>query len=110
DNVIVEFDDADRNGEYRMTVDPSVRPAEKPVVAGSAIWPDTVKRGEMRRRLRAGGSLMENGLIALIAPDAEIQPGQTASVLLGKETASARVSRVENGVVLVQLDAPPPAG
>jgi len=110
DNIIVAFDDEGRNGEYHMTKDPSVRPADKAVVRLDALWPDTVKRGEMPRRLRSAGSLMANGLIALIAPDGEIQPGQTAVVMLGKDTASARVARVENGVVMVQLDAPPPAG
>jgi GWxTD domain-containing protein len=108
-NVIVEFDDEGRNGEYRMTKDPSARPAEKPVVAAAAMWPDTVKRGEMQRRLRSPGSLMENGQIALIVPDGEIQPGQTASVMIGKDVASARVARVDAGVVMLQLDAPAPA-
>lgn len=108
DNVIIEFDDQNHTGEYRMTMDPSVRPADKPVVSRDAIWADTVKRGQMQRRIRVGGSLMDNGAIVLIAPPDDIQPGQTATVMLGKDTASARVARIEAGVVYLQLDAPPP--
>ena len=43
-----------------MSMDPRTQPAAEAKVARAAIWPDVVKRGEMRRRVRGLGVLGSN--------------------------------------------------
>jgi GWxTD domain-containing protein len=108
-NVIVEFDDPNRNGEYHMTADRSV--------ARDAIWTDTVKRGPLNRKVRALGVLGDGGAAVVDVPDAvmkEVALGQTVTLQLGRNSAPGRVTRIDpsvNGItrVAVQLDTVPPA-
>jgi GWxTD domain-containing protein len=109
ENVIVEFVDQARNGLYRMTSDPA-GPKGGNVVARSALWPDTVKRGDMVRQVRGLGVLGPNGAVEVKFSPASIQElsmGKVANVDLRTSLASGRVARIspESGVT-VQLDAP----
>ncbi len=109
DNVVIEFTDADKSGQYRMTADPGR--AIDASVARDAIWADTVKRGVMLRKVRGLGTLGENGLaeVKIAASQVrELRLGQTAAVDLRSGVVSGRVARIEPGVA-IQLDAPPPA-
>jgi GWxTD domain-containing protein len=104
-NVIVEFDDPNRTGEYHMTADSSVPRA--------SLFTDTVKRGPLHRQVRLIGSVLPNGTVALLAPDAmmkDVAIGQAVTI----KTGSGRVSHIEpavtgSSVAIVALDAPMPA-
>jgi GWxTD domain-containing protein len=113
-NVIVEFADQNRTGDFRMTSDPSPKDAS---IARSAIWTDTVQRGKMNRRVRGLGELGPTGAAEVRIAETqagEIKLGQLVSVDLHVAMVSGRVARIDptavNGTVgvTVQFDAPPP--
>jgi GWxTD domain-containing protein len=111
ENVIVEFVDQARNGVYRMTFDPALQRAGN-VVALSAIWPDTVKRGDMVRRVRGLGVLGQDGAVEVqfsASARQELAMGKLATVDLRGSMGSGRVARISESGVTVQLDAPPSA-
>ena len=110
-NVIVEFDDPNRNGEYHMTADASAQRA--------SVWMDTVKRGPLNRKVRALGTVADDGTVRLQVPEPvmkEVAIGQNVSVDTGSGVVAGHVFRiapeVQNGTVgvSVTLNAPLPAG
>jgi GWxTD domain-containing protein len=113
DNVDVEFTDENHAGEFRMTSDPRTHPAEKAVVSRDALWPDTVRRGDMRRQVRGLGLLSDDGSIQVkFAAFAlsDLKLGQLATVDLRAGLASGRVATINGSAVTLQLDAPTAAG
>ena len=93
-DVIVEFDDPARTGEYRMLADPSVQ--------RQAIWSDVVKRGDMTRRVRGLGTLAANGTAEVKIAETqakELRLGQAASVDFRTSIASGRVAGIDPKVV-----------
>jgi GWxTD domain-containing protein len=110
-NIIVEFNDWNHNGEYRMTADSSVPRA--------SIWLDTVKRGPLVRKVRALGTVSDDGTVALNVAETvvkEVAIGQSASVDTGAGVTSGHVFHIEQAVnnrtvrVSITLNAPLPAG
>ena len=110
-NVIVEFVDPHRNGEYHMTADASVQQ--------TAIFTDTVKRGPFKRQVRAPGAVGDDGTVVLQLPEAlmkEVAIGQNVSVNIGAGALGGHVfsidAAVQNGTarVSVTLNTPLPAG
>jgi GWxTD domain-containing protein len=110
DNIIVQFNDRARNGEYRMLAEASVQRA--------AIWTGVVKRGDMQRQVRALSTLGAGGTaeVKIAEPQLkELHLGQTAAVDFRGTLGSGRVAHIDplvvNGTVnvTIQLDAPPPA-
>lgn len=110
-NVIVEFVDPNRDGEYHMTADASAQRA--------SLWMDTVKRGPLARKVRALGTVEADGAVTLQIPEAvmkEVAIGQNVSVDTGAGVAAGHVFRiapeVRNGTVRVSvtLNAPLSAG
>jgi GWxTD domain-containing protein len=110
-NVIVEFDDPNRTGEYRMTADSSVQRA--------SIWTDTVKRGPFHRRVRALGTVGDDGSVVLQVPEAvmkEVGIGQSVSLDIGRSALAGQVFKIyppgDSGTVRITVapNAPLPAG
>jgi GWxTD domain-containing protein len=115
DNIIVEFVDEGRNGEYRMTSDPSAKDAS---VSMDSLWPDTVKRGKMKREVRGLGELGPNGAAELRIAETQAKDlmlGLVSTLDLRVGLVSGRVAHIDpvatDGTigVTVQLDAPAPA-
>jgi GWxTD domain-containing protein len=114
DNIVIEFVDQNRTGDYRMTMDPHPTDAS---ISRNAIWADTVRRGNMRRQVRGLGELGPTGAAEVRVAETqakELVLGQLASVDLHVGVVSGRVARIDptvvNGTVgvTIQLDAPPP--
>jgi GWxTD domain-containing protein len=110
-NVIVEFDDPNRTGEYHMTADPSAPLA--------SFWSDTVKRGPLNRQVHALGVLRDDGTVTLNVPEPmmkEVAIGQSVSVDTHAGVVRGHVFRIDpsaNNItvpVSVTLNAPLPAG
>ena len=106
-NVIIEFDDTNRTGDFRMTADSSV--------ARASLWIDTVKRGPMNRRVRALGILGENGTVQAfvsVSRVREVAVGQAAVIDTRATLQNARVTRIGadagdgTTAVTLQLDSP----
>lgn len=117
-DVIVQFVDPARSGDYRMSLDNRQVAAADARVSRASIWPDVVKRGEMRRQVRGLG-VLTNSVTADIkiaeTQVTELKLGQTASVDVRTGVISGRLSRIDptvaNGTlnITIQLDAPAPA-
>jgi GWxTD domain-containing protein len=110
-NVIVEFDDPNRTGEYHMTADSSVQRA--------SIWTDTVKRGPLHRKVRALGTVGDDGSVALQVAEAvmkDVAVGQSVSLDIGRQALAGQVFRIDpvgnngTGRVSIALNTPLPAG
>ena len=94
--------------------------SQEPVVSKASIWPDTVKRGEMLRKVRGLGEIKNRRTVALRIAETqvkEIQVEQEVSIdTRQKPMLAGKVTRVGssalNGVVTVdvQLTAPLPQG
>jgi HlyD family secretion protein len=95
-------------------------PSEETVVSKSAIWQDTVRRGEMVRQVRGLGEITDRRSAVLRIAQTlvkEIQPGQEVSIeFREKPTLAGKVTRVNppvfNGVVNVdvRMNVPLPRG
>jgi GWxTD domain-containing protein len=120
DGVIVDFVDPNRSGEYRMTMDDRGNSVAAPEakVSRASIWPDVVKRGDMRRMVRGLGVLASNVTAEIMVAETqmpEVRLGQIAHVDLRNGVVAGRVSRIApealNGTVkvTVQFDVPAPA-
>jgi GWxTD domain-containing protein len=110
-NVIVEFVDPNRNGEYHMTADASVQRA--------SLFTDTVKRGPLNRQVRALGTVSDDGTVTLQVSEAvmkEVAIGQNVSANIRGAALAGQIFRVDPAVhngtipVLVTLNTPLPAG
>jgi GWxTD domain-containing protein len=115
DNIIVEFADKNRTGDFQMTSDPNPKDGS---IARSAVWTDTVQRGTMNRQVRGLGELGPTGAAEIRIAEtqaADLKLGQLASVDFRPAVVSGRVARIDpttvNGTIgiTVQFDAPPPA-
>ena len=108
-NVIIEFDDPNRTGEYHMSAEPS---APK-----DALWPDTVKRGAFNRQVRGLGVLGDNGAVRLQIAESlvrNVSVGQSVKLdfrtntLQGGHVTQIAANAVEGTVaVTVQMDSSP---
>jgi GWxTD domain-containing protein len=110
-NVIVEFDDPNRTGEYHMAADASVQRA--------SIWLDTVKRGPFAQRVRALGTVADDGSVTLQVPEAvmkDVGIGQSVSLDIDHSALAGQVFRIYpavnggTGRVSIALNTPLPSG
>ena len=82
---------------------------QEPAVERSAIWSDTVKRGDLPIMLRGLGVLAADKTAEIKLQEdliKQVQPGQTATVDTGQGVVNGKVARVGQAVVVVKLDEP----
>ena len=81
---------------------------QEPAVERSAIWSDTVKRGELPVMVRGLGVLAADKTAELKLPAdllKQVQPGQAAKLVdTGQNVMNGKVARVGQAEVVIQLD------
>jgi len=85
---------------------------QEPAVERSAIWSDTVKRGELPVMVRGLGVLAADKTAELKLPAdllKQVQPGQAAKLVdTGQNVMNGKVARVGQAEVVVKLEEPLP--
>jgi len=84
---------------------------QEPAVERSAIWSDTVKRGDLPIMLRGLGVLAADKTAEIKLPEdliKQVQPGQKATVDTGQGVVNGKVARVRQADVVVKLEEPLP--
>jgi len=80
---------------------------QEPAVERSAIWSDTVKRGDLPVMVRGLGVLAADKTAELKLPGdliKQVQPGQAATVDTGQGLVNGKVARVGEAGVVIQLE------
>lgn len=85
---------------------------QEQAVERSAIWVDTVRRGDMPVTMQGRGVLGENKTARLKMPEdliRQVQVGQRASIDTGHGVVEGKVARVSAGEVVVEIEGALPA-